>query len=145
MTNALKAAEYAGLIADVCKLERYPRFSRDLEAQVFQRLGFETTVNGRGHCMRRPGESHWCSLPHILTEFDTARAYTVNPYDQRDFYTDSRWRVALLCEVEASISMDGKTMTAWSIVLANRGCEDVHTIASNPAAALVGAWLRAHP
>ena len=147
MTDAVcEAMEYASLIADICKLTAYDHGKRrDLEQQVFQRLGFETTVNKRGYCIRRPGESHWQSQPQILSDFGTAVNYTIgHRYGNLDHPLEQNWYIREMCETSEPINPTGKRIAAWAIRLHKIGKPYRDATAISPAAALVAACLRTH-
>lgn len=145
-----QACEYAGLISDICKLSArgtFP-FSRDLEARVFQRLGFETTTNKRGWCIRRPGESHWQAQPQILTDFGTAVHYTIGTRrGTLEHPLEHNWYIKSMGETAEETSMDMRMskIAAWAIRIGRINSHDAEATAITPAAALVAAWLRAHP
>lgn len=146
MTDAVsQAAEYAGLIADICKLSLHDhRNRRDLEQQVFQRLGYETTVNKRGYCIRRPGDSHWQSQPQILSDFGTAVSYTVgHRYGTLDHPLEQNWYIQEMCETSEA-ALPGKKIAVWAVRLGKANQISRDATAISPAAALVAAWLRTH-
>ena len=140
------AVEYASLISDICKLSAYDHGKRrDLEQQVFQRLGYETTVNKRGYCIRRPGESHWQSQPQILSDFGTAVSYTIgHRYGTLDHPLEQNWYIREMCETSEPVNPNGKRIAAWAIRLHKIGKPYRDATAISPAAALVAAWLRTH-
>lgn len=139
-----EAAAYAGLIADICKLSRRDDM-RGLEQEVFQRLGFETTVNKRGYCIRRPGESHWQSQPQILRDFGTAVSYTIgHRYGTLDHPLERNWYIQEMCETSEPINPGGSRIAAWAVRLGKTNKTSVDATAISPAAALVAAWLRTH-
>lgn len=146
----MQAAEYAGLISDICKLSTrgmFP-FGRDVEARVFQRLGFETTRNKRGWCIRRPGDSHWQSQPQILNDFGTAVHYTIGSrHGELGHPLESNWYIKEMCETAEPSTMEFRSpkIAAWALRLAKLNSNDAEATAITPAAALVAAWLRAHP
>lgn len=141
-----EAAEYAGLIADICKLTAYDHGKRrDLEQQVFQRLGYETTINKRGYMMRKPGESHWQSQPQILSDFGTAVSYTIgHRYGALDHPLEQNWYIQEMRETSEPINLTGKRIAAWAVRLGKSSKTSVDATAITPAAALVAAWLRTH-
>lgn len=139
-----EAVAYAGLIADICKLSRTGR-DNDLEQQVFERLGWETTVNKRGYCIRRPGESHWQTMPAILSDFGTAVHYTIgHRYGHLDHPLEQNWYIKEMCETSQPINPTGTRVAAWAIRLHKNGKPYRDATAISPAAALVAAWLRTH-
>lgn len=141
-----EAVEYASLIADICMMSRQDRDIRPLEAEVFRRLGYETTVNKRGYCIRRPGESHWQSQPQILSDFGTAVHYTIgHRYGALDHPLEQNWYIREMCETSEPINPNGKRIAAWAVRLAKLNKISVDATAITPAAALVAAWLRTHP
>lgn len=143
--DAIEAAAYAGLIADICKLTG-ERPNRDVEQQVFQRLGYETTYNKRGYCIRQAGESHWQSQPQILTDFGTAVRYTIgHRYGRLDHPLERNWYIKDMCETSEVINPAGGRIAAWAVRLGRMNKTSVDAVAINPAAALVAAWLRTHP
>lgn len=140
-----EAIEYAGLIAEICKLTRP---NRDAERKVFDRLGWETTINKRGYCMRQPGESHWQSMPHILTDFGTAVHFTIgHRHGALEAPLESNWFITRMGETEVPPDSGKGRIAAWAVELAkiNKERKGHVAIAITPAAALVAAWLRAHP
>lgn len=147
MTPVEEAAAYASLIADICKLT--PTGSRDvrpLEAEVFQKLGWETTVNKRGYCIRRPGESHWQSQPQILRDFGTAVSYTIgHRYGTLEHQLERNWYISQMCETSEPVTPKGERIAAWAVRLGKMSKTAVDATAITPAAALVAAWLRTHP
>lgn len=155
MTDAVcEAMEYASLIADICKLTPGRENIRDLEQEVFQRLGWETTINGRGYMMRKPGESHWQSQPQILRDFGTAVLYTVgHRYGHLDHPLERNWYTREMRETSEPVNPTGTRIAAWAVSLAKsqklkNGQFANHrqdATAITPAAALVAAWLRTHP
>lgn len=146
MTDAVcEAMEYASLISDICKLSRNDDI-RPLEAEVFQRLGYETTVNKRGYCIRKPGESHWQSQPQILRDFGTAVLYTVgHRYGHLDHPLERNWYIQEMCETSEPINPTGTRVAAWAVRLGKMNKTSLDATAITPAAALVAAWLRTHP
>jgi hypothetical protein len=137
--------EYAGLIADICKLSAYDHGKRrDLEQQVFQRLGYETTINKRGYMMRKPGESHWQSQPQILSDFGTAVSYTIgHRYGELNHPLEKNWYVREMCET--SETTGGTRIAKWAVSIHKKGQRFIGRVtAISPAAALVAAWLRTH-
>lgn len=141
-----QAVEYASLIADICKMTTHRNDTRELEQQVFQRLGYETTVNKRGYCIRKPGESHWQSQPQILRDFGTAVLYTIgHRYGHLDHPLEQNWYIQGMCETSEPINPTGKQIAAWAVRLGKSSKTSVDAIAITPAAALVAAWLRTHP
>lgn len=139
-----EAAAYAGLIAEVCKLSRENN-RRDVEQEVFQRLGFETTINKRGYCIRRPGESHWQTQPQILSDFGTAVLYTIgHRYGNLDHPLERNWYIQEMCETSEVVSPTGTRIAAWAVRLGKLNRTSVDATAITPAAALVAAWLRTH-
>ena len=140
-----QAVEYASLIADICKLTRNDDI-RPLEAEVFQRLGYETIVNKRGYCIRKPGESHWQSQPQILRDFGTAVLYTVgHRYGTLDHPLERNWYIQEMCETSEPINPTGARVAAWAVRLGKINKTSLDATAITPAAALVAAWLRTHP
>lgn len=140
-----EAVEYASLVADICKLTRNDDI-RPLEQEVFQRLGYETTVNKRGYCIRKPGESHWQSQPQILRDFGTAVLYTVgHRYGHLDHPLERNWYIQEMCETSEPVNPTGKRIAAWAVRLGKSSKTSVDATAITPAAALVAAWLRTHP
>ncbi len=140
-----EAAAYAGLIADICKLSRNDDI-RALEQEVFQRLGYETTVNKRGYCIRKPGESHWQSQPQILRDFGTAVSYTVgHRYGTLDHPLERNWYIQEMCESSEPVNPAGQRIATWAVRLGKINRTSVDATAISPAAALVAAWLRTHP
>ncbi len=139
------AVEYAGLIADICKLTAYDHGKRrDLEQQVFQRLGYETTINKRGYMMRKPGESHWQSQPQILSDFGTAVSYTIgHRYGALDHPLEQNWYIQEMCEMSET-TLPGKKIAVWAVRLGKANQISRDATAISPAAALVAAWLRTH-
>jgi hypothetical protein len=143
-----EAAAYAGLIADICKLTTWPDHNqrRDLEALAFQRLGYETTVNKRGYCIRKAGESHWQTQPQILVDFGTAVRHTIgHRYGTLDHPLERNWYIQEMCEVGQVIDPAGGRIAAWAVRLGKTSKTSVEATAITPAAALVAAWLRTHP
>ncbi len=147
MSDAVcEAMEYASLIADICKLTTHRDDTRPLEAEVFRRLGYETTVNKRGYCIRKPGESHWQSQPQILRDFGTAVLYTIgHRYGHLDHPLERNWYIQEMCETSEPINPTGKRIAAWAVRLGKSSKTSVDATAITPAAALVAAWLRTHP
>ena len=144
-----QAAEYAGLISDICKIAAYgDHFTRQLEQRVFQQLGFDTTVNGRGYCIRRMGESHWQTQPQILRDFGTAVHYTIgHRLGGLDHPLEKNWYIKDMCET-AELGFGQQNVpriAAWAIRLGKLNSHSAEATAITPAAALVAAWLRAHP
>jgi hypothetical protein len=147
------ACEYAALIADICKLTGgTSRDTRLLEQQVFNRLGYETTLNKRGYMMRLPGDSHWQSMPQILIDFGTAVRHTIgHRFGSLNHPLEANWYLREMSETTETV--DGVRIAAWASSIAKHGKRsdgkfDNHrhdAVAINPAAALVAAWLRAHP
>lgn len=143
-----EAAAYAGLIADICKLT--PRDSRHegaLACDVFRRLGWEVkTDHGRlGAVIRRPGVSHWQSMPRILYDFGTAVHYTIgHRYGKLDDLLEKNWYIKEMCEVSEIVDMTGGRMAAWAVRLGKLNKTAVDATAITPAAALVAAYLRTH-
>lgn len=141
-----EAIAYASLIADICKLTGRKHDDRTLEHQVFKRMGYETTTNGRGHMMRKVGESHWQALPRILTDFGTAVYYTIgHRYGTLDHPLEENWYVSQMCEDSEVIGVDGTRIATWAVRLAKHNKTAVDATAISPAATLVAAWLRTHP
>lgn len=145
-----QACEYAALISDICKLAAWPStvFTRELEQRVFQRLGFETTFNKRGYCIRRPGESHWQTQPQILRDFGTAVNYTIGHRSGTlEHPLENNWYIREMCQTGEEVSMDSRhsKIAAWAIRLHKINSPFADATAVTPAAALVAAWLRAHP
>ena len=138
------AAAYAGLIADICKLTGGRHSDkREIEQEVFQRLGYETTVNKRGYCIRQPGESHWQSQPQILSDFGTAVLYTIgHRYGMLDHPLERNWYIQEMCETSEVINPSGGRIAAWAVRLGKTNKTSVDATAFTPAAALVAAWLR---
>lgn len=140
-----EAIEYASLISDICSLrgERSPK--RELEHEIFRRLGWETTLNGRGHCIRRPGDSHWQSMPQILTDFGTAVSYTIgHRYGNLEHPLERNWYIQEMCETSQMINPAGARIATWAVRLGKLNKTSVDAQAITPAAALVAAWLRTH-
>lgn len=143
-----EAAEYASLIADICKLTFGRDYGREaqLTRQVFQRLGWETTYNKRGYMMRLPGESHWQSQPQILSDFGTAVYYTIgHRYGALDHPLERNWYIQQMCEIGEPVDLAGGRIAAWAVRLGKMSKTSVDATAITPAAALVAAWLRSHP
>lgn len=143
-----EACEYAALISDICKLVPHGRPDRDVEQRVFQRLGYETTYNKRGYCIRRPGESHWQTQPAILSDFGTAVQYTIGSRrGTLEHPLEHNWHIKGMRETAEETSMDMRMskVAAWAVRLARVNSKDAEATAITPAAALVAAWLRAHP
>lgn len=139
-----QALDYAGLLAEICKLTGRP--DRNVEQKVFERLGWETTYNKRGYCIRRPGESHWQSQPHILSDFGTAVAYTIgHRYGGLEHRLETNWYISQMCETAETVDMTGPRIAAWAVRIAKMSKTSQDATAITPAAALVAAWLRAHP
>lgn len=144
-----QACEYAALISDICKMSAYgDHFTRELEQRVFRRLGFDTTVNGRGYCIRRKGESHWNTQPQILRDFGTAVNYTIGHRGGTlEHPLENNWYIREMCQTGEEVSMDSRhsKIAAWAIRLHKINSPFADATAVTPAAALVAAWLRAHP
>lgn len=146
-----QACEYAGLISDICKLSArgvFP-FDRDLEARVFERLGFETCPdNGGNFWIRRNEDESWHRMPQILTDFGTAIQYTIGSrHGTLDHPLEKNWYIKEMCETAEETSMDMRMskIAAWALRLGRINSRDAEATAVTPAAALVAAWLRAHP
>ena len=138
-----EAIEYAGLIAEICKLVQP---NRQTERKVFDRLGWETTYNKRGYMMRRPGESHWQAMPHILSDFGTAVHFTIgHRFGALDGVLESNWYIREMCETAEPSEIGKGRIAAWAVRIAKINNPFREAIAITPAAALVAAWLRAHP
>lgn len=137
-----QATAYAELIAEICKLSAYEHgLRRSLEQEVFIKLGWETTFNKRGYMIRQPGESHWQSMPQILTDFGTAIRYTIgHRHGELDRPLESNWFIQQMGETEG----DQTRIAAWAVRLAKAGKGHFSATAITPAAALVAAWLRTH-
>lgn len=143
-----EATAYASLIADICKLSSGRDYSREAELarEVFQKLGWETTINKRGYMIRKPGESHWQSMPRILHDFGTAVAYTIgHRYGVLDRPLESNWYISQMCEDSEIYNPSGTRIATWAVRLAKANKTAVDASAITPAAALVAAWLRTHP
>lgn len=146
MTAVEEAAAYASLIADICKLTPGRHNYHRLEQEVFDRLGYETTFNKRGYMIRKPGETHWQSMPAILRDFGTAVRYTIgNRFGSLDAPLESNWYIREMCETSEIISPTGTRIAAWAVRLAKHSKPFREAVAITPAAALVAAWLRTHP
>lgn len=148
--SVAQACEYAALIADICKLTPFgrPDNEAELTQRVFQRLGWETTINGRGWCIRRPGDSHWQSQPRILYDFGTAVHHTIGSrFGTLEHPLEHNWYIKEMCETSESASMDFRSskIAAWAVRLGRINANTAEATAITPAAALVAAWLRAHP
>lgn len=148
--SVAQAAEYAALISDICKLTTTSRPENEVELtqRVFQRLGWETTVNGRGWCVRRPGETHWQTQPRILYDFGTAVHHTIGSrFGTLDHPLEKNWYIKEMCETAEELSMDMRAskIAAWAVRLGKINSNSAEATAITPAAALVAAWLRAHP
>lgn len=142
-----EAVAYAGLIAEICKLSASRDYGREAELtdEVFQRLGYETTRNKRGYCMRSPGESHWQTQPRILHDFGTAVRYTIgHRHGTLDRPLEMNWYVQQMCEDTETTTLTGGRIATWAVRLAKVNRTAVDATAITPAAALVAAWLRTH-
>lgn len=141
-----EAVAYASLIADICKLSNRDHSKlRSLEQEVFIKLGWETTFNKRGYMIRQPGESHWQSMPQILTDFGTAIRYTIgHRYGSLDRPLEANWYVQQMSERSEIINPTGERIATWAVQLAKATREAQSATAITPAAALVAAWLRTH-
>lgn len=141
-----QAAAYASLIADICKLSNRDHTKlRSLEQEVFIKLGYETTFNKRGYMIRSPGESHWQSMPQILTDFGTAIRYTIgHRYGSLDRPLEANWYINQMFEKSEIMNVTGERIAAWAVSLAKATREAQSATAITPAAALVAAWLRTH-
>lgn len=141
-----QAVAYASLIADICKLSsRDHGRLRSLEQEVFIKLGWETTFNKRGYMIRQPGESHWQSMPQILTDFGTAIRYTIgHRYGALDRPLEANWYIQQMNERSEIVSPSGERIAAWAVSLAKATRQATNAVAITPAAALVAAWLRTH-
>lgn len=143
-----EAADYAGLIAEICNLTSRRHDEREISRRIFERMGWETTVNGKGYMMRQPGNQYWRVVPRILDDFGTAVHYTVgNRYGSLDHPLEQNWYVMQMGETSEIVSPTGTRIAAWAVSLAkvNKGLRHSNAVAITPAAALVAAWLRAHP
>lgn len=142
-----QAVAYASLIADICKLSTHRDSGelRSLEQEVFIKLGWETTINKRGYMIRQPGESHWQSMPQILTDFGTAIRYTIgHRYGSLDRPLEANWFIQQMHERSEIVAPSGARIAAWAVHLAKASRETKSATAITPAAALVAAWLRTH-
>jgi len=138
------AVEYANLIADICKLTPRSGSGRGLEQAVFRKLGYEAVMTKRGYSIRPAGESHWQSMPQILTDFGTAIRYTIgHRYGSLDHPLEVNWYIQDMCERTETVSSEGLRIAAWAVRLGKVQKTSHEAIAITPAAALVAAWLRA--
>lgn len=142
MTTLEDDAAYAKLLAELCQLTPREMSSRGIEMQVFQRLGYEAVINKRGYCIRKPGETHWQTMPHILSDFGTAVRHTIgNRHGTLDHPLEENWHIREMQEREEPTA-HGR-VAAWSIRLAKENRPWRDAVAVHPAAALVAAYLQA--
>ena len=145
-----QACEYAGLISDICKLTPTEgRAIYELERRVFERLGFETCPDSGGSFrIRKSEDESWRRMPQILTDFGTAVYYTIGTRrGTLEHPLEHNWYIKDMCETAEETSMDMRMskVAAWAIRLGRINSHDAEATAITPAAALVAAWLRAHP
>jgi hypothetical protein len=139
-----QAADYADLISRVCDMTRQHHNGETVD-RVFRFLGFETTHNKRGWCMRRPGESYWQTQPRILHDFDVAVCYTVGWRSGKlERPLDQGWYVEQMCETTVDNYSRDLDRAGWSVTIAKMHSR-AQAIGPTAAAALIAAWLRAHP
>ena len=144
-----EAADYAALISDICKLSPTGGLAiYEVERRVFERLGFETQVRGGEYQIRGPNTAIWDRMPQILTDFGTAVHYTIgHRRGNLDHPLEDNWYVKEMCETTEDnvLLMRGGKIAAWAVRLGKLNSNAVDATAITPAAALVAAWLRAHP
>lgn len=145
-----QACEYAGLISDICKMSPTgARATYELERRVFERLGYETCPDSGGSFRIRKNEDEsWHRMPQILTDFGTAIQYTIGSrHGTLEHPLENNWYIREMCETAEIATMDLRSskIAAWAIRLHKLNRPFADATAITPAAALVAAWLRAHP
>lgn len=144
-----EAAAYAALISDICKLSPTGGLEvYEVERRVFERLGFETQLHRGEYQIRSENHGIWSRMPQILTDFGTAIQYTIgHRRAELDHPLEDNWYVKDMCETaeeDVRLMRKGK-IAAWAVRLGKINSNAVDATAITPAAALVAAWLRAHP
>lgn len=136
-----QACEYANLIAEVCKLSSpADRQRRELEARVFERLGFNVIEITDGRYLISADGNPPHLMPQILKDFGTAVRFTIGHKEGTlDGPLEENWYVREMCQTN-----EGK-IAAWAVRLHKFNSPYRDATAISPAAALVAAWLRAHP
>lgn len=144
-----QAAEYAALISDICKLTPTGGLEiYEVERRVFERLGYETKYRGGGWEIRGGNTNTWQTMPQILTDFGTAVHYTIGSRrGNLEHPLENNWYVKEMCETaeDNTMFMRGGKIAAWAVRLGKLNAQASEATAITPAAALVAAWLRAHP
>lgn len=145
-----EAAEYAALISDICKLSPTGGLEiYEVERRVFERLGYEVKYRGGGWEIRGGSAPNvWQTMSQILTDFGTAIHYTIGSRrGNLDHPLENNWYVKEMCETTEDniLLMRGGKIAAWAVRLGKINSNAVDATAITPAAALVAAWLRAHP
>lgn len=144
-----EACEYAALISDICKMSVAPGFAMyELEQRVFARLGYETQYHRGEFQIREKGSGTWTRQPQILQDFGTAIHYTIGHRRAAlEHPLENNWYIREMCETTETTSMDFRSsrIAAWAIRLHKLNSPFADATAISPAAALVAAWLRAHP
>lgn len=147
--SVAQAAEYAALISDICKLSPTGGLEiYEVERRVFERLGYQVKYRGGGWEIRGGVTDAWQTMPQILTDFGTAVRYTIGSrHGTLEHPLESNWYIKEMCETaeDAVMFMRGGKIAAWAVRLGKLNSHAAEATAITPAAALVAAWLRAHP